>query len=352
LAQETIIKEIMFWFTRLIDLLLEAMVQMANLVYLMVSDMGVFGKVIRDIIQFICQTINLLYGVYNNTLCVLLKGVVHDILKGCADTFHSIPIVGLALRDVIVDLNRLAQTCRQLNCNQQFNCQSFTLDKPTERLGVLPVTSRCWASYVPTVDDASAFSCAASDTCTNADLSFGVRAQELGGEIAASTRQVLCNACPRSADPNINQFACDTYTKQCSCSRPKLSTTACTSNEECTMQGTPTQCALVNDFTTGRSYGTLECETCPNAVCLISSGARQIGKCACLQQGLRMQTCRAEQVMQSILTDANALCAVTTGSMGGSMNPFATWRSLATAPCAIIKKVKTQFFASLYYELF
>jgi hypothetical protein len=156
----------------------------------------------------------------------------------------------------------------------------------------------------------------------------------------------LCDVCPRVPNPDINRFGCDTYTKQCSCSRPKTLTASCSSNAECHSQGSVTQCALVRDFTTGRSYGTMECQTCrTQAVCLITDGARQIGKCSCLQQGIRLQTCLATELLTTIMTDGTALCGVTTAAHSSrSMQPFIPWHSLAAAPCAITNKANAQCF--------
>jgi hypothetical protein len=333
-----ITKELEFWFIRLMTMLADSITAIANLMFRMVTDSPGLGQAMKELINLLCATVQVLYDIYNITVCPILTNIVRPIIIKLKELISSFPGHDPS---IVTDLEKIQRTL-DLSCNEQFPCIQVETEVSAQELGVLPVTSRCWADYTPGVDDLSSFSCASSDTCTNADLSFGQTNLDFGG-IADSGRQVLCNSCPRTSNPDINRFGCDTYTKQCSCSRPKTTVTSCTSNEECQMQGLETQCALVSDFTTGKGYGTLGCQTCTQAVCLISDGAKQVGKCSCLQQGLRLQQCQQSEVFLSLITDATALCAVTTSKNSmRTVNPFLTWRSLATAPCAIINKANTQ----------
>jgi hypothetical protein len=125
----------------------------------------------------------------------------------------------------------------------------------------------------------------------------------------------------------------------------KTATDSCTHNSECEMQGsTQPQCALVNDFTTGRSYGTLLCQTCPSRpVCHITDGSSGVGKCSCLQQGMRVSSCVAAAQFTTIFLDASAMCAVSTdANTVRGMSAYFTWGSLATAPCAILNSQNAQ----------
>jgi hypothetical protein len=198
------------------NMLFDMITEIANLFFSMVMDTGGFGTIIKDTIKMICDLINICMLIYNNTICVMMKDFVYPMLKALVDFLQFLAQWSNsdALTAISTYIGYIVSVIDLMDCTHMFECSDFTRATPQERVGVLPVTSRCWANYVPQVDDASAFTCAASDTCTNADLSFGVRALEFGG-IADSWRQVLCNSCPRTSDPNINQFACDTYTKQC-----------------------------------------------------------------------------------------------------------------------------------------
>jgi hypothetical protein len=107
------------------------------------------------------------------------------------------------------------------------------------------------------------------------------------------------------------------------------------------LQGVTTQCALVSDFTTGRGYGTTECQSCnTQAVCLIN---HMVGKCSCLQQGMQLQKCTLSDVGATMMTSSIALCGVTfTASSARSMLPYLPWHAMATAPCAVVNKGNAQ----------
>jgi hypothetical protein len=168
---------------------------------------------------------------------------------------------------------------------------------------------------------------------------------QVNGGIAESTRQDVCDACPRSPNPDMNPFGCDTFTKQCTCNRMKTAVDSCTHNSECLVQGnTPPQCALVNDFTTSRSYGTLQCPMCPSdAVCHITDGSKGIGKCSCLQQGVFLSKCLPTAQFMTIFLDPSAMCAVSTDANSNrGMNAYFNWGDLATAPCALLNSHNAQ----------
>jgi hypothetical protein len=338
-----IMRELEFWFKRYLRLVLESITAMADLLFRMLTDTGGLGTVMKALVNALCLFVNTLMKFWNSVMCWILKTMIGPLLQALIGVFRPVIEFFKVADGVLSLIDNILHQITTAGCDTQFDCTTLTQTVPIQGLGVLPVTSRCWADYTPSVDDVSAYSCSASDTCTNADLSFGQTNMEFGG-VADSTRQVLCDACPRIPNPDFNKYACDTYTKQCSCNRPKTTTTSCTTNAECQMQGSTTQCALVNDFTTGRSYGTLECQTCPTqAVCLITDGAKQIGRCSCLQQGMRLQSCQASEMLTTLLTDASALCAVTSAANSArSMTSFFTWKSLAVAPCAITNKANTQ----------
>jgi hypothetical protein len=180
------------------------------------------------------------------------------------------------------------------------------------------------------VDDTSSYACSASDTCSSSTLDYGQTDNE---------RQNICGACPRTAGGEVNQYGCDTYSKQCTCSRPNTVADRCTTNSECEIQGSdPTHCALVNDFTTGASYGTLQCQACPSTntpVCLISDRSN-VGRCSCLLQSqVTMQKC--SDVGTRGFPDAAGLCAISTDTHATSKtNVISSWPNLAVIPCALM----------------
>lgn len=110
------------------------------------------------------------------------------------------------------------------------------------------------------------------------------------------------------------------------------------------MQGEALQCALVSDFTTGRSYGTLSCQSCQTqAVCLVTDSKTQLGKCSCLQQGLVLQTCQVSELLQTIFTDPTALCGMSVSAASTrTVSPYIPWSAMSVVPCALVQKANTQ----------
>lgn len=222
-----------------------------------------------------------------------------------------------------------------LSCNDTIPCQFPGSEKIGIPTGALPVASRCWADYSPDVDETDMFSCSRSDTCRVSDLQSGVTSMEFGG-LADSNREILCNSCPLQQGGYVNPFGCDTLTKQCTCNRPKRERTPCTSNDQCSL-GDAT-CTLVNDFSTGGGYGSIECASCPREkTCHITDMNTGVGKCTCMQMQTPVLACSPSSVGRPVMPDASQMCAVSTDLSGiRTTNMFYSWSSLATAPCALI----------------
>jgi hypothetical protein len=302
-----------------------------------VTDTGGWGAALKALVKVLCDFSNMVLYAWNVTGCWILKEIVYPIVELLLDILqHVVNLIGSG-GEILGFLRQINEAILNGDCSQTLVCAELIAPLPDQQLGVLPVTSRCWVDYVPSIDDLSSYACSKSDTCTNADLSFGVTNEDFGG-IGESTRQTLCDACPLPTNPSINPYGCDTYTKQCSCSRPQTTSMTCTHNYECETQGIePVQCALVNDFTTGRSYGNLECRTCPTRpVCHITSGTG-VGTCSCLQQGMSLQQCTPSEVYSTKFLNPTTMCAVSAEpNTGKDSNAYVTWKSLATAPCILI----------------
>jgi hypothetical protein len=93
-----------------------------------------------------------------------------------------------------------------------------TSSKYNIEFGALPVATRCWADYYPEVDTSNSFACTASDTCRVSNLDYGETLNSYGF-LVEDGNQIVCDACPLQPGGLINQFGCDTYTKQCTCNR-------------------------------------------------------------------------------------------------------------------------------------
>ena len=105
-----------------------------------------------------------------------------------------------------------------MQCNNTFQCGYPTSTQEDPEFGALPVASRCWADYSPEVDTSDSFACTPSDTCRVSDMDFGTTLNEFGS-LVEDGNQVVCDACPMQPGGLVNQFGCDTFTKQCTCNR-------------------------------------------------------------------------------------------------------------------------------------
>ncbi len=121
--------------------------------------------------------------------------------------------------DAIVDnLYEIINYMARIRCNETLNCDYPTSEKFDAEFGALPVATRCWADYSPEIDTSSAFSCTSSDTCRVSNLEYGQSLNKFG-LLVEDGNQIVCDACPLQPGGLVNQFGCDTYTKQCTCNR-------------------------------------------------------------------------------------------------------------------------------------
>lgn len=127
--------------------------------------------------------------------------------------------------------------------------------------------------------------------------------------------------------------------------RPKVERTACTTNQECALEGdAAAMCSLVGDFSLGTSYGSIPCNLCTSSqpLCLVtdsSSASNNVaGVCACMQQRPQLQSCSRADLAMRVVPDASQLCAVSlhAGASSRSMSALYDWNFLAATPCVLI----------------
>ena len=121
--------------------------------------------------------------------------------------------------DHVLDLlYQIIYQMKRIKCNETVDCMYPTSSKYDIEFGALPVATRCWADYNPEVDTSNSFACTASDTCRVSNLDYGETLNSYGF-LVEDGNQILCDACPLQPGGLVNQFGCDTYTKQCMCNR-------------------------------------------------------------------------------------------------------------------------------------
>ena len=174
---------------------------------------------------------------WNYFACHVLKLFVAPLLEIIVGIIGAIVrIIGQGW-DAVNFLNKLIQGIYDLNCDVPVECDFPERKARDIQFGALPVATRCWADYSPEIDSTDAFSCTRSDTCRVAGLTYGTTLDYSTGILLEDGNQIVCDQCPLQPGGLVNSFGCDVYTKQCTCNRPKLERTYCTTNEECMLQG-------------------------------------------------------------------------------------------------------------------
>jgi hypothetical protein len=135
-------------------------------------------------------------------------------LSKLTDFFHV-----CSVESPLVDtMNAITDYLDEIDCTRQFECAKAQKSTDSAEFGALPVATRCWADYEPSIDSSSAFSCTPSDTCRVGTLDYGATIDEFG-DLLQDENQIVCDSCPMQPGGLVNQFGCDAYTKQCTCNR-------------------------------------------------------------------------------------------------------------------------------------
>lgn len=286
---QPILNDIQFWFMKLINLLVDLLKVLGDMMFSIIFDTGGLGSAMKEIVKALCNWVNWVYHLWNDIWCGMINKIAIPLVDGIKDLFWNIkkflPFLGIG--DVYNKLKQASDDLKKITCTYTNLCNFPDQAPPAIPSGALPTASRCWANYVAEIDDTNSLSCSRSDTCRSSVLTAGAGDSETSKEDSAF---MVCDRCPRNS--GVNQFGCNTYTQQCTCSQPVLDRTYCTTNAQCYLQGDQASiCAQVNDFTTGGSFGSLECNQCSSTpTCHILEGSG-VGVCSCMQQETPVQSC-------------------------------------------------------------
>lgn len=153
------------------------------------------------------------------TVCKLLvRPFVVPAIRSLARIIAKI-VYFFKLDDSIVDsLYSIVGYMSQLQCNENINCDYTSTEPVDAEFGALPVATRCWADYNPEIDTTNSFACTPADTCRVSGLDYGTTLDEFG-TLTEDGNQIVCDSCPVQPGGLVNQFGCDTFTKQCTCNR-------------------------------------------------------------------------------------------------------------------------------------
>lgn len=267
------------------------------------------GKTIKDLLVFICKTIELVHNtLWSYVLCPLLRiamaiaefminvidmllDIVRAVLFG-----HGVDVLDgfiKVCRDVVSGISRALGTCE----TKSFNCViEPAFGSEDSDFGALPMPTRCWASYLTFFGDNQQLSCTKADTCKLAPL-------------ASIAERRVCGACPAQSNPNVQDFACHALTGICTCGVPELRSSSCFNNEDC--QTDPdASCRLINDDLE-LSKASVACEQCQHERVCYETGAG--GVCACGARRVPFHQCSEQDYLQrnQLVLRLNNLCLYT-----------------------------------------
>lgn len=174
---------------------------MGDVVYKMVMETGQLGQTLKVIVTTMCHFLSEIFvAVVQPFMCVIKSGVV-VLLDAVAAVVGGIStLTGGALNGVLGGIKTArdgvdaARVCGEdgnpfENCDGLFRADA---DPPT----ALPMPTRCWVGYQPSIGDQGGLSCTAADTCMDDD-----------GTLRA------CASCVAGAGGS--GYGCDSLTKMC-----------------------------------------------------------------------------------------------------------------------------------------
>jgi hypothetical protein len=229
--RQAIMVELQFYFEMLVENILSALEEVANLMFTLIFETGPFGQALQGMVDMLCQLAAFLERAWNFAGCFILREVVGPILSVFVDVMQAIVSIINVGWEIVAGCRKILKYISEMTCENTIECSRPKLTFKNLEFGALPVATRCWADYSPEIDSTDAFSCTRSDTCRVSDLNFGTSVDPRTNILLEDGNQIVCDQCPLQAGGVVNSFGCDIYTKQCTCNRPKLERTYCTSNQ-------------------------------------------------------------------------------------------------------------------------
>jgi hypothetical protein len=314
-----VIKMIMTNFQMLLNEFKQFFQSMGDLFFKMIMDTGQFGLFIRKLVEQICNFLSwLVDNLVKPVTCFIkdfslrLIDFLDDLVTGF--TFGTVRNVQ-QFRDWKDVINK------NFDCNftNPFQCSKLFSDSNSAPSN-LPMPTRCWMGYKPSIGEQQGLGCVASDTCMNDD-----------GTLTA------CAAC--SGDVEMTRYGCDPLTKLCRCHTFPYGKTQCSSHQECFLPDT--ECSFVDGYLEP-SFGNIPCQSClEKPVCLITS-ASSYGVCSCMLKSTTLQSCPSKYHAQRISPDPTQLCLASLGIGSSTSSAYsANYRDLVSTACANLNGAQT-----------
>ena len=334
---DAVLRDISYWFSKLMDIMMELLVEIGKLVFRLLFEMSTWGVTMQKIIKFLCDAVGVMLVVVKALYCNITRPLITlliDIIKGVISGFETV-INGLCLGTCNFELSAVHDMLDTIKgflvdktssfCeNELGDLCDFGKDKPDENDdGTNYVATRCWADFVPQAGASTQLSCTRSDTC---------RVEPFRDDL------VVCDACPPQEVGVFNQYGCDLLTKQCQCRTQHRAITYCTRHDQCSLDAT---CLMVDKPFASSSWGVDICENCRTTAMCLFDGKERLGRCSCPFKEPVIEPCALTAVGTMPFWKKRADCLYTFADVqGGDDSMYMTFYSLALVPCAIVKPTK------------
>jgi len=311
-----IVKQIMTNFTALLNEFRQFFVTMGDTLYKMIMETGQLGKFIRDMVIAICEFLKLLVGSVIKPVTCFIKEFVVKLIEFLQTLARALTF-GTANIGVMDEWKTAVETKFNCDFDNPFTCTNLFPENDTGPTR-LPMPTRCWVGYKPTVGDQKGLGCSASDTCMDDDMSL-----------------VACAACSGGTD--MNRYGCDALTKLCRCHTFPVGQSQCSSHQECYLPDV--ECGFVDAYMQP-SFGNVPCARCSQKpICLVTGS---VGHCTCMLRSTALQTCPDQYHAQRVSPDPTQLCLISLGISASSSSSYsANYRDLASTACANLNGAQT-----------
>jgi hypothetical protein len=195
---EAVMHDIMYYFREIVAEFGSFFQTIGDVVYKLVMESGKLGAALKAIIMGMCEFLrDIFFGVIQPFICGIREQIsmVFDMISGIISFVNTISFNSI---DGVSDqINSARDAMRDaIDCDgpNPFRCDSLFPDDENPP-SALPMPTRCWVGYQPSIGEQQGLGCTPSDTCMDDDGSL-----------------VACASCAGAVSP---YYGCDSLTKIC-----------------------------------------------------------------------------------------------------------------------------------------
>lgn len=193
-----VIKDILFYFNKIAHDFADFFSTIGDIIYKIVMETGKLGAFLKTLITTICEFLrDIFYGIIMPWICGMreILSMIFDMISSIIGTISDLTFGSM---DGVADqINSARDSMRDaISCDAEnpFKCDALFMNDGNMP-SALPMPTRCWVGYQPSIGEQQGLGCTPSDTCMDDD-----------GTLKA------CAACRGVASP---YYGCDSLTKLC-----------------------------------------------------------------------------------------------------------------------------------------